>query len=296
MRKSTPTKRKLGSYPILSVVFSITLSLVIMGLFGALAIVTNALTTTIKENVEVQVYLDKPIATTEITRIQKTIASKPYVLNRADLQSITYISKEEAAAQFIKDTGEDFTSFLGENPLRDLLIVKVDVNHQSVDSLNLIKKEIEQIKGVFEVTYIESLVQSINKNLAKIGGVLLSFSAVLLIVVVILINNTIKLALFSQRFLIRSMQLIGATSGFIQRPFLYRAFYLGIISGLLSSGIVYFCVELANRRVEDLKQFYNDDMLLILFGSLMLAGVLVAFISTYAAMRKYLKVSLDELY
>lgn len=267
-----------------------------MGLFGALAITTNALTTAIKENVEVQVYLNKPISSNEITRIQKTIASKPYLLNRDDLQSIRHISKEEAARQFIKDTGEDFTSFLGENPLRDVLIVKVAVNHQSIDSLNLIKKEIEQIKGVFEVSYVESLVRSINKNLAKIGVILLGFSSILLLLVIILINNTIKLALFSQRFLIRSMQLVGATAGFIRRPFLVRSFFYGLVSGLISSGIVYLVVNLANRRIEDLGQFYSEEKLYLLFLILIAIGILVAVSSTYAAMRKYLKVSLDELY
>lgn len=296
MKKSSPTKRKLGSYPSLSVIFSISLALVIIGLFGALVIMTNSLTTAIKENVEVQVYLDKPISSGEITRIQKTIASKSYVLNKENMQAIRHVSREEAAAQFIQDTGEDFTSFLGENPLRDLLIVKVAVNHQSIDSLNLIKKDIGQIKGVFEVTFIESLVQSINKNLAKVGILLLGFTIILLTVVVILINNTIKLALFSQRFLIRSMQLVGATGAFIRKPFLYRAVWYGALSGFLASGAVYFFITIAQERIDDLQQFYSQEKIMYLFGGLVFTGILVAFLSTYAAVRKYLKVSLDELY
>ena len=296
MPEKKSRKRKLGSYPFFSVVFSVILSLLVIGLFGLLLVLTNSLTTIIQESVEIQVYLDKPIRNNEVSRIHLTIGSKPYILNNADDQSIVHISKDEAAKQFIADTGEDFTEFLGENPLRDLLIVKINPSYQSLDSLNMIKSEIETIGGVYEVSFVESLVESINSNLTKIGAFLIGFSILLTLVVVILINNTIKLALFSQRFLIRSMQLVGATSGFIRRPFLYRAVLYGFGAGLVASAILYGVLAFANTRIEDLAMLQSQEKLFTLFGVLVILGIVVTFTSTFLAMKRYLKTSLDELY
>ncbi|MDH5608025.1 MAG: ABC transporter permease, partial [Cyclobacteriaceae bacterium] len=165
-----------------------------------------------------------------------------------------------------------------------------------LDSLAAIRREVENIYGVYEVSYVESLVESINKNLAKIGALLIGFSIVLLVMVVILINNTIKLALFSQRFLIRSMQLVGATSAFIQRPFLSRSVLYGMVAGSIASASLYLSLSWANKRIDDLASLQNDRELFILIGLLIFMGILVTLLSTYTAIRRYLKISLDELY
>lgn len=289
-------KRKLGSYPFISVIFSVTLSLLVIGVFGLLFMMTNSLTTIIQENVEIQVYLNKEIRNSEITRIQRTIVSKDFVNNNENIPGIDLITEEEAARQFMEDTGEDFTEFLGDNPLRDLFTVKVAPEYQSVDSLKLIKEDLEQISGVFEVSFVESLVESINDNLTKIGGILIGIAGILILVVVILINNTIKLALFSQRFLIRSMQLVGATGSFVKRPFLARATLYGFGSGVLASGLLYTLMMTANEYVEDLTALHTLEMLFALFGVLILVGMTVTYLSTFFAIRKYLSTSLDELY
>ena len=223
MESKQRKKKKLGSYPYLSVVFSIFLSLVVIGLFGLLFIYANKLTTIIKENIEIQVYLKKGISDNQRIQVQKTLSAKDYVAKKNNELQIRYVSKEQAAEKFIKETGEDFSTFLGDNPLRDAYVVKMASESQSPEVLEQAKKEIEKITGVFEVVYLESLVDSINKNLTKISVALLGFSGILIIIVILLINNTIKLALFSQRFLIRSMQLVGAKASFIQRPFLMRS-------------------------------------------------------------------------
>ncbi|MDW3193967.1 MAG: permease-like cell division protein FtsX [Cytophagales bacterium] len=289
-------KRKLGSYPFMSVTFSITLALLVIGLFGLLLVHTNRLTTIIQENVEVQVFLKKDIQSGERNRIQRILTSKRYVPQTDDQRLVRFVSRDEAAEQFIKDTGEDFTQLLGENPLRDLFVLNVGQDYQSVDSLKVIEKELEALTGVYEVSYVESLVRSINQNLTKISVILLGFALILLIVVVILINNTIKLALFSQRFLIRSMQLVGATGRFIKRPFLNRAVLYGALAGLLTSGILYGLYQSALNRMEDLKQLQDEQSILILYGLLVLLGIIVAYLSTLLAIRRYLKTSLDELY
>jgi len=294
--KNARKKRKVGSYPFISVIFSITLAIFVMGLFGLLYVYAKSLTNAIQRNVEIQVYLQKQVTQADIDFLTRAITESPYVRVEDDYPMVRFVSKDEAAKQFIEDTGEDFTAFIGDNPLRDAVVVNISSDYQRTDSLAVIKQRLEKVRGVYEVTYVESLVESINKNLAKLGLLLGGFTLVLLLVVAILINNTIKLALFSQRFLIRSMQLVGATGSFIRRPFLYRAALYGFISGLFASGLIFSLMKYANARIENLQELQDQTSLMILFGSLILGGILVSFISTYWAVRKYLKLSLDELY
>jgi cell division transport system permease protein len=289
-------KKKLGSYPSISVVLSITLALFVLGLFGMLLIHTNRLTTIIKESVEIQVYLQKEISENQRIKVQKTIAAEPYVVLGEDGPDIVFVSKEEAAEEFKEATGEDFSDFLGENPLRDLLRVKIDPDYQPVDSLSQIITAIEAMGGVYEVAYVANLVDSINQNLAKISVILAGFALILILIVILLINNTIKLALFSQRFLIRSMQLVGATSRFIRMPFLKRASLYGLLAGVLATGGLYGLLTYAYQRIDELKALTDEQHLLILFAIIILAGLLLALISTYRAISKYLKMSLDDLY
>ena len=289
-------KKKLGSYPSVSVIFSVTLSLFVIGLFGLLVLHANRLTELIQENIEIQVYLDKNISQNQQIQVLKTLSAKDFVRKRQNEPLISFISKEDAENQFIADTGEDFKDFLGENPLRDVYVVKIANGFQDSKQLALIKDDIEQLSGVYEVEYVDNLIDSINSNMTKIGLLLLGFAAILLIVVVILINNTIKLALFSQRFLIRSMQLVGAKASFIQKPFLVRAFSYGVLGGALATALLYLLMNYANTRVEDLSLLQDFEKILILYGLLILGGALVSLLSTYRAVRKYLRLSLDELY
>lgn len=294
--KKIRKKKKVGAYQYGTVIFSVALALFVVGLFGILLLHTNKLTSNIQENIELQVYLKKNISENQRSRIQLDISTSPYVLKKEEKPQIKFISKEEAAKKFIEDTGEDFSEFLGDNPLRDALVVNIAPEFQTNIKLDSLSKSIEQISGVFEVTYVESLVDSINKNLKNLSLVLLGFAAILLIIVTMLINSTIKLALFSQRFLIRSMQLVGATSGFIKRPFLQRSMFHGAIAGVLASLLLYGLLQLANSKIDRLVELQEETYLLALYGLLIVLGSFIAFISTYRAMNKYLKMSLDELY
>lgn len=289
-------KKKLGSYPYFSVIFSITLALFVIGLFGLLILHANRLSKTIQENVEVQVYLNKTISESEIIQLERIIANKDFILVEDGEPAVKLISKEEAAEQFVEDTGEDIIEFLGENPLRDVIIFKINSEFQKKNNLSTIKNELEEYAGVYEVTYVENLVDSINRNVAKISLLLLGFAILLLITVTILINNTLKLALFSQRFLIRSMQLVGARPSFIKKPFLTRAVWYGSLAGVFASGILYGVLTYFNTIVEGLSQLQKIEEIAILFASLLVIGALVAFFSTFKAINKYLKLSLDELY
>ena len=272
------------------------MALFVIGLFGLLLLHANALSQMIRENVEIQIFLNQTIAENDRLKIQKTLSSKEYIAETESGQQISFISKEEAAEDFIKETGEDFRQFLGENPLRDAFVIRIKPEYYNTEALQKIKLDIERLGGVFEVTYVESLVESINKNMAKISIVLISFAVLLVIIVSVLINNTIRLALFSQRFLIRSMQLVGATARFIQRPFLTRSVLHGFLGGLLAAALLLLILQYANRQIEDIDQLQDTYKIGILLGGLLLLGGTLGFLSTYRAVSKYLKMSLDELY
>jgi cell division transport system permease protein len=289
-------KKKLGSYPYISVVFSITLALFSIGVFGTLVIYSKELERVVRDNVKIQVYLKNQLTPVETDQIQTQLKSKRFVKKPTDDKSIQFISKETAAKQFIKETGEDFKRFLGENPLRNAYLVKIDPAYHDKNSLVKIKAETEKIPGVFQVYYVENVIDSINQNVAKIGLVLMGLVAILLITVVLLINNTVRLALFSQRFIIRSMQLVGAKRWFIQRPFLLQALWHGALAGLLACSLLYALVLLATKKIEDLGLIQNTNRLYLLAGSLLVLGMVVAITSTYRAVGKYLRLSLDELF
>lgn len=294
-------KKKLGSYPYISVVLSITLALFVIGVFGLLMIYSKELERVVLENVKIQVYLKSNISEDQKKEIEKILSnhyftSKNLPASPTPVNSIQFVSKEEAAKTFIKETGEDFQTFLGENPLRDVFLVAVNPIYHDKRSMAKIKGEVEKITGVFQVHFDKNVIASINENVAKIGLLLLGLSTLLLITVVLLINNTLRLALFSQRFLIRSMQLVGAKRWFIQWPFLIRACLHGLLAGLLASTMLIAVISFANKRIEDLSLIQNTNRIALLFGALTLLGILVAFASTFRAVRKYLKLSLDELY
>lgn len=289
-------KKKLGSYPYVSVVFSITLALFAIGVFGTLVIYSKELERTVRDNVKIQVYLKNQLTEEQVQKIKQQLTSHYFVSKSLTGTSVQFVSKEAAAKQFIQETGEDFKKFLGENPLRNAYLVRVDPSYHDKISLGKIKKTVEKIDGVFQVYYVENVIESINDNITKIGLVLMGLVALLLLTVVLLINNTVRLALFSQRFIIRSMQLVGAKRWFIQRPFLFQAIWHGALAGMIASTLLYFLVSFATKRISDLALIQNTDRLFILGGSLLLLGMLVAVISTYRAVSKYLRLSLDELF
>ncbi len=289
-------KKKLGSYPYFSVVFSISLALFVIGVFGALIIYSKELERVVRDNVKIQVFLQSRVTEAQRLQIQKTLTAKPYTAKNRPNGAVQFVSKEEAAKQFIKETGEDFQQFLGENPLRDAFLVNIDEEYHEASKLRSIKEEVEKINGVFQVYYVESVINSINKNVTKISIILLGIALLLLFTVVLLINNTVRLALFSQRFLIRSMQLVGATSWFIQKPFLYRSMAHGLLAGVIASALLMGLITLGNRRIEDLQFIQNTERLALLAVILLITGVIVALLSTFRAVKKYLKLSLDQLY
>jgi cell division transport system permease protein len=296
MANPAKAKKQLGYFKFGSVLFSTTLSLFIVGLFGIILIQASSLTKMIRENIEIQVFLDKELSQKQLADLRKDLEERPFVLRTEDSLYLRFISNKEAAETFIKNTGEDFTEFLEDNPLRDSYVFSVAEEFQSSEQLALIAKELETQPGVFEVSYMTDLVDSINKNLFKVSLIMGGFILILIVTVIMLINNTIRLALFSQRFLIRSMQLVGATRGFIRRPFLVRAFIFGVLAGILASSILFGLLEYTKGNIEGFAALQNTELMLLLFAALTIMGGLLSGFSTLRAVNKYLNMSLDELY
>lgn len=281
----------------MSVIFSISLALFMIGALGMLAIHSKKLTSLIQENIEMQVYLKKDFSDAQQIKIRKVLEGYDFVAKNEDGSArIRFISKEEGAKEFIAETGENFVEFLGDNPLRDEFIINIDDEHQTEDEMAAIAKTLTELSGVFEVEYVENLVQTINNNIAKVAMILGGFAVILIIVVIVLINNTIKLALFSQRFLIRSMQLVGAKSSFIRKPFLLRSIAHGIFGAIIASILLFAVAEYAYSKVNELLLLKDNNLMFLLVGILILLGGFIGLFSSLRSVNKYLKLSLDELY
>ena len=268
-----------------------------IGLFCLFAIGANRLTDKLRNDIEVKVFLLNDLSQEVKNNIEEELKIQNYIDKKDGEARVRYLSKDEAAKQMIQDNGEDFISFLGENPLRDAFIINIASHSYSDSSMVRIKEQIEQnIDGVFEVYYPKEQVEEININIQRIGMVIAVFVAILLITVVILINNSIKLALFSQRFLIRSMQLVGATAFFIKRPFLVRAVFQGALSGFLASALLITLMWLVINQYSYLNRvLLYTDAVIVLIG-LLIVGSLIGFLSAYSSVTRYLKMKLDDLY
>jgi len=290
------SKKKVGSYPSGMILFSLTSALFLIGFCGMLALQSKKLVSYIRENNEVRAFLDKDVDSTKLQPLMTTLAAKPYVLYTGAQPQITFVSRDVAAREFIAETKEDFRDFLTENPLRDSYRIKLREDYFEEARLQAIKKDLESVNGVFEVVYQENIVDEINRNITKVYLVLSCFAIILLVIIIVQMNHTIRLALYSQRLLIRSMQLVGATNGFIQRPFLQRGVVQGIIGGLIASALLVALQQLAVRQIEGLAMLQEPEKLAILFGGLIGLGILIGLISTFQAVHRYLRMSLDELY
>jgi cell division transport system permease protein len=288
-------KKKLGGYPAVGVVISITLALFVIGLFGLLIQYSKRLEIEVRQNIKMQVYLKSNLTTTQRLQIENKLLTLPYVSKQTE-DRLTFVSKEDAAKKFIAETGEDFTKFIGENPLRDAYLLSIDPSYHTRAQMEKIKAELQQMKGVFQVFYVEGVIDAVNDNVTKIGLFLGGLILILLITVALLINNTLRIALFSQRFLIRSMQLVGATKWFIQRPFLVRAAGYGLLAGLIASGLLWLLADYGQKQIPDLSILHQQNDFLKLVAIMLIIGIVLSVFSTLLAMRKYLRMSLDELY
>jgi len=293
-RRQRPSK--LGTYPIANVVLSTMLALLVVGLFGLLLVHAVKLTSLVKENVKIHVYLHKNISENESMRIRHCLSKQPFVYKHNGYAQVKFLAKEDAAQAFVRATGEQFLHVLEDNPLRDVYIVSIAPSYQGGPQLQAIKVQLEAMPGVFEVDYVEDFVTSINSHIARLGTLLALFDGILLAVVSVLIHNTIRLAVYSQRFLIRSMELVGATAAFIRRPFLARSILIGLIAGTIADLLLLLLLHTANQHIEVLVRLQEPVRIFLLLGFLLVLGVFISFVGTYRAINRYLNKSLDHLY
>jgi cell division transport system permease protein len=273
-----------------TIVISITLVLFLIGLLGMIVLHARKLSDYVKENIGFSIIIKEGVKESSIFELKKKLDVEPYV------KSAEYITKERAAEIFSEELGEDFVGFLGFNPLLPSIDLRMKAGYANPDSVRKIETTLLSYDAVKEVDYHRPLVDQINQNVNRISMILLGFSAVLLLISVALINNTIRLAVYSKRFLLRSMQLVGATKGFIQGPFLVKGFIQGFVSGLLAIGLLMGVMFLALQEMPELVEIQDIVLLLVLFGAVLILGIVISWLSTYFAVRRFLRMKTDLLY
>ncbi len=283
------SKAKLtGSY--LTLVISVSLVLFLLGILGLVIINTKELSDYFKESLSFSVILGDETREPDIRMLQKDLDAKPYV------KSTEYVSKDDAAVKMKEDLGEDFISFLGDNPLPPSIDVYLYAGYTNPDSVAKIEKYILEYPFVKEVWYEDSLLFLINENVRKISLFLLIISSFLFLIAVTIINNTIRLAIYSKRFLIRTMQLVGATMSFIRKPFLIRSIYHGLLAALIAMLLLMGLLYLIEKEFLMLFTFESTNLLILLGVLLIIAGILINLVSTYFSVNRYLVISEDKLY
>jgi cell division transport system permease protein len=271
-------------------IIGVTLVLFLLGLVGWLVINANKLGDYFIENVEVRTFLRGDISSKDSASLMQYISSRPYV------KSIEYVNKEAAKKKYISNGNEDWNTVLDYNPLPNSINFHLKKEYVNVDTLENIKKDLQQNVNVSEVQYPKELVSNLNKNIQRISLILLAIAILIAILVIILIDNTIRLAMFSNRFLIKTMQMVGATRWFIAKPLNLRAVLNGAISAVIAIILVYGVVTAAKRIMPDLAALQDTRMLVVLFIVLLLIGITITLFSTYRSVLKYLRMKLDELY
>ncbi len=277
-----------GSY--LTLVISVSLVLFLLGILGLVIINTKELSDYFRESLSFSVMLDDDAREADIRMLQKDLDAKPFV------KSTEYVSKDEAALKMKEDLGEDFISFLGDNPLPPTIDVYLYAGFTGPDSVAKIEKYVLEYPFVKEVYYEESLLFLINENVRKISLFLLIISAFLFLIAVTIINNTIRLSIYSKRFLIRTMQLVGATRSFIRKPFLVRSIYHGILAALIAMVLLMGLLYLIEKEFFMMFSFESTKLLILLGVFIIMAGILINLISTYFSVNRYLGISEDKLY
>jgi len=282
-------RRKLQSSRVTALI-SITLVLFMVGLLGLVVLHAQKLSEYVRENIGFSIIMKENIREAGIVQLQKTLDATDFV------KSTEYITPEEAAEELQAELGEDFIGFLGYNPLLPSIELKLRAEYTNIDSLAMIESQILANPDVKEIYYQKDLVHLINKNIRRIGFVILGFSALLIIIAVALINNTIRLSVYSKRFIIRTQQLVGATGSFIRRPFLWSGVMQGIFAAFIAIIFLGILLYLSRQEVPELINLQDLTLIGTLFGLVVVAGIALTYMSTWFAVKKYLRAPTDRLY
>ncbi len=283
-----PRRRLTSSY--LTSVISIALVLFLLGIVGFLILNARNVSIYVKENIGFNIELKDNIREADMQQLKKILDTKPYV------KSTDYISKEEAAFETQQALGEDFIEFLGYNPLPAIIKVKFNANYANPDSIYQIEQQLKDYPQINDIYYKKTLIHEINDNIRKISLIIIAFSMLLLLVALTLINNTIRLSVYSKRFLIHTMQLVGATKAFIRKPFIRTGIYHGLLASLIATILLMATIYFAHEQVEDIIYVLDADILGLLILTIIVTGVFLSMVSTFFAVNKYLNLKKDDLY
>jgi cell division transport system permease protein len=269
---------------------SITLVLFLTGLLVMMVFNARYLNNYIRENIGLTLVLNEDVRDVDLLQLQKMVTSQPQV------KTATYVDSETAAKLMKEELGEDFVSFLGYNPLNATIDVKFFAPYTVNDSLTMLEAKFLKFPFVEEVYYQRNLVNLINENSQKIGLIIIGLAAVMLFIFITLINNTIRLSIYSRRFIINTMQLVGATRRFIRKPFLAQSILHGLIGGFVANIILVFLIFSYYKQFREIINYNLNDAILVVGGIVFITGIAITWISTRLAVNKFLKMKYDELF
>ena len=273
-----------------STVICITLVLFMLGLLGLLLLHTKKLSDYAKENIGFSIMIKEGVKEAGIMAFLKKLDTEEYV------KSTEYIPKEKAAVQLKKELGEDFIGFLGYNPLLPTIDLRLKAGYANLEAVSRIEGKLLANPEVKEVFYQKDLLEMVNQNMERISLIILGFSAVLMIIAIALINNTIRLSVYSRRFIIRTMQLVGATRSFIRKPFIRNGIIDGFISAIFAIGLLMVVIYFLFQEIPELIQIVDLKLYIGLIITVLLLGILISWFCTWLSVRKYLRMKTDELY
>ena len=269
---------------------SISLVLIVVGMLVFILLNARAISDHVKRNIGFAVIVKDNTNEAEIKRVQKILDTQPYVY------ASKYITKEQAAKSFKKEMGEDFERILGANPLLPSIEIKLNPAYANNDSLAMIEKGLARFDIIHEVYYQKSMIESINENIRRITIIFLIVGAVLVLISFTLIRNMIHLAVYSQRLLIKTMQLVGATPFFICKPFVYGSMWRGFFGALIANLVLLGAIFFVQENVGNVINIMRQEVILLMVGFVILSGVVLSFFSAWFSVRRYLRRDLNDLY
>ncbi len=282
-------KRRLRS-SYFSVIISIGLVLFLLGLLGLLVLHTKKISNHFKEQYAINIFIKDDATPKDIDALEKSLNNKEFT------KTLKFVSKKQALEIYKKDIGEDFMEFLGENPLKNGIDLYLKSDFVQPEKIQKIEKSILKNKFVSEITYDKSLVSLINESVKKISFWLLAFSALLGVIAIVLINGYLRLAIYAKRFIIKTMQMVGATKRFIRKPFLYRSVKLGMAGAFVAIVALSILLFYINNKYPNLNVLEDKLNLGLLFIGVFIAGIIITWLSTFFATKRFLNLTSDELH
>lgn len=289
---STPKKKKRFTFLEARITSTLSVSLVlfILGIMAMLGILANNLSVYVRENIGFTIMLKDTATENNVAQLQATLANADYV------KAAQYISKEDALKEVMLELGENPEEIIGVNPMQASIEVRLIADYTHPDSILKIDQKLTKYNYVEDIYFQKDLIQSVNDNMRTLGAILLALAIVLMVISYVLISNTIRLTAYSKRFIIYTMKLVGATPGFIRRPFILSNILSGIIAAIIAIILLTCCISYVMSEFDNFHTLLNTQMMLIVYGIVLLLGILLTAVSSFFAVNRYIGMKRDDLY